>query len=158
MKSSRPQLATQSEAQLFLAAHRNDSDDEVYGITDLVNEFGVTARAIRLYEEKGLLAPRRIGAARIFSRRERARLALILRAKALGSSLEEIKEYLDLYGQHGEGRRLQLEFVVKKTGTAIDDLHEKRRQIDRTIAELELIRGACAAQLLARKRGHESKR
>src|SRR5687768_12485210 len=87
-------------AQDFLNDHRAAPDGQVYGITELVNEFGTTPRTIRFYEEKGLLSPRRVGAARIFSRRDRARLALILRAKALGSSLEEIKEYLDLYGQH----------------------------------------------------------
>jgi DNA-binding transcriptional MerR regulator len=139
-------------AQEFLDAHRPDPGNDVYGITELVEEFGVTARAIRLYEEKGLLAPRRVGSARIFSRRDRARLALILRAKALGSSLGEIKQYLDLYGQHGEGRRLQLEFVVKKTSSSIEELKKKRAQVDKTIAELELIRGVCEAQLAARKR------
>ncbi len=159
MKNASPHSAAHHEAKQFLAAHRTEADDEVYGITELVNEFGVTARAIRLYEEKGLLSPRRVGPARIFSRRDRARLVLILRAKALGSSLEEIKEYLDLYGQHGEGRRLQLEFVVKKTAYAIAELREKRLQIDKTIAELELIRGACEGQLAARsKRGGDAKR
>lgn len=158
MKSVPTHAVTAAEAKLFLEAHRTDAGEDVYGITDLVNEFGVTARAIRLYEERGLLAPKRVGSARIFSKRDRARLALILRAKALGSTLEEIKEYLDLYGQHGEGRKQQLEFVVKKTDSAIADLREKRLQIDKTIAELELIRSSCEAQLSARKRGSEAKR
>lgn len=139
-------------AQQFLDDHRADSGDEVYGITDLVNQLGVTARAIRLYEEKGLLSPRRVGAARIFSRRDRARLVLILRAKALGSSLEEIKHYLDLYGQHGEGRKQQLEFVVKRTAEAIHELTQKRKQIDETLEELQLISATCQKQLGERKR------
>jgi DNA-binding transcriptional MerR regulator len=137
----------------FLEAHRSDDADVVYGITDLVHEFGVTARAIRLYEEKGLLAPQRVGTARIYSRRERARLALILRAKALGSSLEEIREYLDLYGQHGEGRKQQLEYVVRKTSAKIGELEDKRAQIDATLAELKLIRSVCEEQLALKKRG-----
>lgn len=141
------------EASAFVAEHRKQSDDRVYGISDLVAEFGVTARAIRLYEEKGLLSPQRVGTARIFSRRDRARLALILRAKALGSSLGEIKEYLDLYGQHGEGRRAQLEYVVKKTTQTMQELREKRAQIDKTIAELKLICEFCEEQLMARRRG-----
>lgn len=145
-----------AETEDFLAAHRHRSDGEVYGITDLVNEFGVTARAIRLYEQKGLLAPRRVGTARVFSRRDRARLALILRAKALGTSLEEIKEYLDLYGVHGEGRRQQLEYVVRKIGAKRAELLQKRAQIDETLAELELIHASCRDQL-ARRRG-EGKR
>jgi DNA-binding transcriptional MerR regulator len=140
------------QAQEFLDAHRSESDGEVYGITDLVNELGVTARAIRLYEEKGLLTPRRIGTARIFSRRDRARLVLILRAKAIGTSLEDIKHYLDLYGQHGEGRKQQLEYVVKRTAEAIAELEEKRGELDKTLAELRLIYGTCQQQLADRKR------
>jgi DNA-binding transcriptional MerR regulator len=141
-----------SEMKELLDAHRPDSGSEVYGITDLVTEFGVTARAIRLYEEKGLLAPRRVGSARIFSRRDRARLALIVRAKALGHSLEEIKEYLALYGAHGEGRQKQLEFVVRKVRAKRAELVQMRTRIDETIAELDLIGKSCEEQL-ARRRG-----
>jgi DNA-binding transcriptional MerR regulator len=143
------------QARAFLDAHRADQEGEVYGITDLVNELGVTARAIRLYEEKGLLSPRRVGTARIFSRRDRARLLLILRAKALGSSLEDIKHYLDLYGQDGEGRSKQLEYVVKKTRDAMAELEQKRRQLDETLAELQLIHDTCERQLAERKRGEK---
>jgi DNA-binding transcriptional MerR regulator len=156
MRAAAPKLGP-GEMEQFLEAHRSGVDGEVYGITDLVNEFGVTARAIRLYEQKGLLAPRRVGAARIFSRRDRARLSLILRAKALGSSLEEIKEYLDLYGPHGEGRRQQLEYVVRKIGTKVDELRQKRAQIDKTLAELELIHQNCEEQL-ARRRAEGGRR
>jgi DNA-binding transcriptional MerR regulator len=139
------------EMQQFLDAHRSNADGEVYGITDLVNELGVTARAIRLYEQKGLLSPRRVGTARIFSRRDRARLTLILRAKALGISLEEIKEYLDLYGAHGEGRGQQLEYVVRKIGAKMAELRQKREQLDKTLAELELIHQSCQQQLTRRR-------
>lgn len=137
----------------LLDAHRPDAGTEVYGITDLVKEFGVTARAIRLYEEKGLLAPRRVGSARIFSRRDRARLALIVRAKALGHSLEEIKEYLDLYGAHGEGRQKQLEYVVRKVRAKRAELVAMRTRIDETIAELDLIHESCEEQLARRRAG-----
>lgn len=140
------------EASAFVAEHRQQSDDRVYGISELVAEFDVTARAIRLYEERGMLSPRRVGTARIFSRRDRARLALILRAKALGSSLAEIKQYLDLYGQHGEGRRAQLEYVVRKTTQAMQELRDKRDQIDKTINELKLICENCEEQLATRRR------
>ena len=145
------------EMQEFLDAHRLDADAEVYGITDLVNEFGVTARAIRLYEQKGLLTPRRVGSERVFSRRDRARLALILRAKAIGSTLEEIKEYLDLYGPHGEGRRQQLEYVVKKISAKMLELRQKRGQIDETLAELGVILSSCEEQL-ARRRSERSEK
>lgn len=145
------------QALAFLDAHRSETDGEVYGITDLVNELGVTARAIRLYEEKGLLSPRRIGTARIFSRRDRARLVLILRAKALGTSLEDIQHYLDLYGQHGEGRKQQLEYVVKRSADAIAELEEKRSQLDKTLAELQLIHSTCQQQLAERKRADQKR-
>ena len=72
----------------------------------------MTLRALRFYEDKGLLAPRRVNGTRVYTRRDRARLALILRAKAIGSPLAEIKHYLDLYGDHGEGRAQQLNYVI----------------------------------------------
>ena len=72
---------------------------ELFGVTELCNAFDVTPRTLRFYEDKGLLSPRRINGTRVYSRRDRARLALILRAKVIGSSLAEIKQYLDMYGQ-----------------------------------------------------------
>jgi DNA-binding transcriptional MerR regulator len=155
-RAAAPKLVL-GETQLFLDAHRHSTDGEVYGITDLVNEFGVTARAIRLYEQKGLLAPQRVGSARVFSRRDRARLSLILRAKALGSTLEEIKEYLDLYGPHGEGRRQQLEYVLRKIAAKQAELRQKRGQLDKMLAELELIQASCEQQL-ARRRSEGARR
>ena len=66
-------------------------------VTDLARELGITARALRFYEDKGLIAPHRVSATRIYAARERARMILILRGKRLGFSLREIKDYLDLY-------------------------------------------------------------
>jgi hypothetical protein len=77
--------------------------ERLWGITELCAEFALSPRAIRFYEDKGLLAPRRINGARVYGQRERARLKIIQRAKAIGSSLDEIKHFLDLYGAHGEG-------------------------------------------------------
>jgi DNA-binding transcriptional MerR regulator len=68
-----------------------------YSITDLAGEFGVTARALRFYEDEGLIAPQRIGLARVYSKRDRARLAWILRGKRVGFSLADIREMIDLY-------------------------------------------------------------
>ena len=126
------------------------------GIAELCREFGVTLRALRFYEDKGLLAPRRINGTRVYTRRDRARLALILRAKAIGSSLTEIKHYLDLYGDHGEGRAQQLNYVISRTDAAIAELEAKRAHIDATLAELRLINQTCRGQLEARKRGAKS--
>ena len=128
------------------------STSELFGITELCKEFGISLRALRFYEDKGLLAPRRINGARVYTRRDRARLALILRAKDIGSPLSEIKRYLDLYGDHGEGRAEQLRYVIERTDTEIADLEQKRAQIDATLAELRVINASCRRHLESRRR------
>ena len=136
-----------ADAQAFVDSHRDEAASELFGITELCREFGITLRALRFYEDKGLLAPRRINGARVYTRRDRARLALILRAKDIGSSLAEIKRYLDLYGDHGEGRAQQLTYVIDRTDTAIEELEQKRAQIDETLAELRVINASCRKHL-----------
>jgi DNA-binding transcriptional MerR regulator len=113
--------------------------DSLYGIGELAEAFGVTARAIRFYESKGLLHPRRVGTQRIYTEADRRRLGLILRAKAIGSKLSDIKTFLDLYGREGEGRERQLRFVIDKTTEAIAELEEKKAKIDTTLGELRVI-------------------
>ena len=140
-----------SDAQAFVEAHKDEAATELFGITELCSEFGVSLRALRFYEDKGLLAPRRINGARAYTRRDRARLSLILRAKAIGSSLAEIKLYLDLYGDHGEGKNKQVQFVIDRTDAEIAALEIKRAQIDATLAELRVINTACRAHLSRRK-------
>lgn len=140
-------------AQAFVDAHRSESTTELFGITELCQEFGITLRALRFYEDKGLLAPRRVNGARVYTRSDRARLTLILRAKAIGSPLAEIKRYLDLYGSQGEGRAQQLSFVVNRTDAAIAELEKKRAQIDETLAELRVINAGCRRQIELRGRG-----
>jgi len=137
------------EARRFVEAHREEPGDEVWGIGDLARELETTARAIRFYESKGLLAPQRVGKTRVYGRRERARLQLILRAKALGLTLREIGQYLDLYGERGEGRKKQLEMVVARTGERIAELEEKRAKLEATLAELRLIRRESQKKLRA---------
>jgi DNA-binding transcriptional MerR regulator len=140
-----------SDAQAFVDAHKDEATTELFGITDLCREYAVSLRALRFYEDKGLLAPRRINGARVYTRRDRARLSLILRAKSLGSTLAEIKQYLDLYGAHGEGQDKQLQFVIARTDAEIVALETKRAQIDATLAELRVINAACRDNLAARK-------
>lgn len=134
-------------AQAVVASHRDVDSGELFGITELCTAFGITQRSIRFYEDKGLLKPRRINGARVYTRRDRARLALILRSKAIGASLTEIKHYLDLYGAHGEGREKQLRYVLEKTDITIRELEEKRAHIDATLAELRLINSEVRLQL-----------
>ena len=141
-----------SKAQAFVDSHRDETSTELFGITELCKEFGITLRALRFYEDKGLLAPRRISGARVYTRRDRARLALILRAKAIGSPLSEIKRYLDLYGDQGEGRVQQLNYVIQRTDAAIEELEQKRARIDETLAELKVINVSCRQLLQKRSR------
>jgi DNA-binding transcriptional MerR regulator len=136
-----------SAAREAVDSHRADDGGELFGITELSREFGVTLRAIRFYEDKGLLAPRRVNGARVYSRRDRARLALILRSKAIGATLDEIRHCLDLYGVHGEGRTRQLKYVVERTDAAIGALEQKRAHIEAALAELRLINAQARQQL-----------
>lgn len=146
-----PKASGASNAQAFVNSHRDEATTELFGITELCREFNITLRALRFYEDKELLTPRRINGARVYTRRDRARLALILRAKAIGSPLSEIKRYLDLYGDHGEGRVQQISYVISRTDTAIAELEKKRAQIDETLAELRVINSSCRKHMKSRQ-------
>ncbi len=131
-------------------ALRGGDGDELFGITELCQAFGITLRTIRFYEDKGLLSPRRVNSARVYTRRDRARLALIVRSKAIGATLADIKHYLDLYGAHGEGRSQQLRYVLEKTDAAIATLSQRVLDIEATLAELQLINCEVRQQLQRR--------
>lgn len=111
------------------------SEREIYTITDLSEEFGVTARALRFYEDEGLIAPERHGLSRIYSRRDRARLAWILRGKRVGFSLTEIREMIDLYDAD-EAHEAQRRVTVDKCRARIALLTRQKDDIDAAIAEL----------------------
>ncbi len=111
-------------------------EDDTFTITELAAEFGVTPRAIRFYEDQGLIEPARQGQNRIYSRRDRGRLAWILRGKNVGFSLAEIKEILDLYDA-GDGRVRQRERTLELCRRQIGVLTNQRNDIDATIAELQ---------------------
>ena len=123
--------------------------DRLYSIGDLADELKITTRAIRFYEAKGLIAPVRRGAQRSYSRRDRARLKLILRGKNLGFSLEEVAQYLKLYDAD-PSQVAQTQMLLTRIERAIDDLQIKRADIDRTLKELREIRAQCAEHLGAR--------
>ncbi len=123
------------------------------GIAEVCEQFGVSPRALRFYETKGLLAPRRLNGTRVYAPTDLATLTRILRAKALGTSLTEIKHYLGMYGEHGEGRTQQLAYVIERSETAIQELEAKRAQIDTSLAELRQINQRSRALLEARKKG-----
>ena len=115
-------------------------------ITELAREAGVTARAIRFYESKGLLTPRRAGTTRIYTHRERGRLQLILRGKRLGFSLTDIGEYLYLYDadptQHD-----QIVLLLDKVNNRIGELESQKADIDDTLKELSGVRAQALAAM-----------
>lgn len=111
-------------------------DRDAFTITDLSAEFGVTPRALRFYEDEGLISPERRGTSRIYSHRDRARLAWILRGKRVGFSLGEIREMIDLYDV-GDGRHTQRAVTIDRCRARIDALEAQKTDIDAAIDELE---------------------
>jgi DNA-binding transcriptional MerR regulator len=120
--------------------------EQLFTIGELAEEFDITTRAIRFYEARGLIKPQRRGANRSYSRRDRARLILILRGKNLGFSLEDIAEYLNLYDAD-PSQLAQTRLLMEKVEAHITDLQQKRADIDRTLRDLKDIRAKCVEML-----------
>ena len=108
---------------------------ENHSIGDLAREFDVTPRAIRFYEDEGLLSPRREGSRRIYSKRDQVRLKLILRGKRLGFSLAEVREMLELYDSAPD-ERPQLEKFVAALSARRAQLERQRVEIDEVLGEI----------------------
>ena len=117
-----------------------------YTITQLAQEFDVTTRTIRFYEDQGLLNPTRNGQMRVYSPRDRVRLKLVLRGKRLGFSLSEIREMLDMYDAE-PGESGQLELFLAKIDERRGLLRQQQHDIELTLKELDDIEAQCRAQL-----------
>ena len=149
-RSTRPHLAMPHARRSDARAPEPRS--ATYSISDLAREFALTTRAIRFYEDCGLVAPRRQGRARIYGERERVRIKLILRGKRLGLALSEIRELLDLY-EVAHNERAQL----SKFLTLLEDrrarLLQQKEDIDAVLAEIDGIERDCRRRLKAQVGG-----
>ena len=121
-------------------------DDGLIRIGEMAKRHGVTLRTLRFYEDKGLLAPRREGSRRLYTRRDNARLKLILLGRKVGFPLREVKKMIDLYDPSGSNTR-QLEYALDKSEKQLARLHHQRKAIDEAIAELTMAMNAVRSML-----------
>lgn len=112
--------------------------DKLLTITELADLFGVTPRTIRFYETKQLLSPQRVGSTRVYTYRDRGRLELILRAKRLGFSLTDIREYLDLYNVD-PAQIEQQQLLITKVRQRIKELEQQQEDLTRSLTELRSV-------------------
>ena len=113
-----------------------DAERRYYSIGEMCDDFGVTARALRFYEDEQLIGPERRGTTRLYTDRDRARLTWILRGKRVGFSLNDIRELLDLYDL-GDARHTQMVATLERCRERIATLERQKVDIDATIAELD---------------------
>ncbi|QDC02634.1 MerR family DNA-binding transcriptional regulator [Mesorhizobium sp. 8] len=131
-----------------------DIADDFVRIGEMAKTFGVTLRTLRFYEDKGLLSPKRDGATRLYTRRDRARLKLILLGRKVGFSLREVKQIIDLYDPAGSNAR-QLRLALDKSEKQLVRLNKQRALIDDAIGELTTMIGT-VRQLLSERHPAQS--
>jgi DNA-binding transcriptional MerR regulator len=125
---------------------RESENRDLFAIADLAREFGISTRAIRFYETKGLLNPERVGSTRVFRRRDRARLILILRGKRLGFSLRDISDYLSLYDAD-RTQRAQVSLLVEMVEQRMQMLELQLADLQTTLTELHEIKKLATERL-----------
>jgi DNA-binding transcriptional MerR regulator len=126
---------------------KSELDPEVtFSIGELAKEFDVTPRSIRFYEEQGLLAPKRVGQSRIYGKKDRVRLKLILRGKRLGFSLSETKTLFSLYDSHMNSK-IQLQAMLEMTEQKRAILKQQLKDISMLMTELDEVESRCRDEL-----------
>lgn len=120
--------------------------DKFYTITELTREFGVSTRTLRFYEDEGLINPERRGRTRLFRAADRRLIQEILRGRRIGFTIAEIREIIQVY-KDPPGEVGQLELLMKKVNEKRDELRQKRRDIEETLAELDNVEEACLTRL-----------
>lgn len=128
----------------------SDQTQSTFGIAQLAREFGVTTRAIRFYEDKGLLTPARDGQRRVYGPRDHVRLRLIMRGKRLGFSLDEIREMIDLYDVD-PSEVSQLRLFIDKLRARREQLRRQQEDITETLFELDRLEEQSSALLAERE-------
>lgn len=116
--------------------HREQVSSDVYSIRDLAEDFGVTTRALRFYEERGLLRPQRKGLNRVYDAEDKVRLTLILRGKRLGFTLDESAELIAMYDPSGNNEG-QLQALIDKIQDKQRRINAQKREIDLLLGDLE---------------------
>jgi DNA-binding transcriptional MerR regulator len=120
--------------------------DKFYTITELTREFGVSTRTLRFYEDEGLINPERRGRTRLFRPADRRLIQEILRGRRIGFSIAEIRDIIRVY-KDPPGEIGQLELLMAKVSEKRDELRQKRRDIEETLAELDNVEEACLTRL-----------
>jgi DNA-binding transcriptional MerR regulator len=143
-----PDGSRQRDGHRDSAGTAKSGEAPTYTIGELAEEFGLTLRAIRFYEDEGLITPTRAGQARIFTRRDRAKLQLIMRGKRLGFSIAEIRDFLHLYSI-GDMQVEQVRYVRRKARERIDALERQLADVQETLVELRQIDRAIGEHLVS---------
>jgi DNA-binding transcriptional MerR regulator len=122
------------------------SPGPTWTIAEIAEEFGVSHRTVRYYEDKGLVTPERRGTTRVFHPRDHVRLALVLRGKRLGFPLDEIRRIVDMYDEQ-PGEKGQLRYLLGQIGDRRAELEERRRDVEAALTELDELERRCRDDL-----------
>ena len=124
-----------------------DAEVRTWTVRELADEFGVTTRTLRFYEAEGLISPERVGTARIYHARDRARLRLVLRGRRFGMTLAECAAVIDTYDGAATSERQQLNTLLERLDSIAADLRARRNDVERTLSEVNEVTSECRARL-----------